>query len=168
MGPGRIDSFWSNKPPASDVDLKTIVGESVEVLDQYVKDMSASVGRVALVIYRICPVENPAQALIKRFCNADSQREPFNHSETFEIHNHKLYTPKEGINYAINSWVRCKSAIMAQDSRPLILVEQDLNTLSHDVANRRFTADEVRLFLETASREADDILRKYFPDLESP
>lgn len=168
MGPARIDSFWSNKATSSPAALTAIVGECFEVLDQYVREMLATAGRVALVVYRICPVEDPAQALIQRFCNAASQREPFSRSETFEIHNHKVYTPGQGINYAINSGVRCKSATMAPNNRPVILVEQDLNSRAQNLPSRRFTVDEMRVFFETASREADEILRKYFPEQVTP
>jgi len=168
IGPARIDSFWSNKPPASPSGLIAIFRQNVEVLDQYVRETSAAVGRVALIVYRVCLIENPAQVLIQRFCNAASQREPFNRSETFEIHNHKVYRPEQGISYPINSWVRCKSASMTPDNRPVILVEQDLNTLAQDLPTRRFTADEMRAFFETASWEADDILGKYFPEQEMP
>jgi hypothetical protein len=168
MGPARIDSIWNNKPPEAPANLAPIVRESVEVLDQYVREMGTAVGRLALVVYRIYPVEYPAQSLIQRFCHPARQREPFNRSETFEIHNHKVYTPELGINCAINSWVRCKSATTVPDNRPVILVEQDLNSLAQGLHTRRFTGEEVRVFFETASQEADEILRKYFPEQETP
>jgi hypothetical protein len=167
MGPARLDSFWSNKPPPPAPGLAAIVAQTVEVLDQYIRETETPVGRVGLLLARICPVPNPAQVLIERFCNAASQREAFNRSETFEIHNHKIYTPKERINYPVNSWVRCKSATVAPDNRPVILVEQDLNSLAQDALTRRFTADEMRVFFESASWEADDILRKYFPEQDT-
>jgi hypothetical protein len=166
MGPARVDCIWNRKSSESSTDLATIVRDCVEVLYQYVQEMSTSVGRIALVIYRVFPTDNPAQTLIKQFCNAASQREPFNRSEAFEIHNHKVYTPKQGISDAINSWVRCKSATTVPDNRPVILVEQDLNSLAQELSTRRFTADEIRVFFEAASREAEDILRRYFPEQE--
>ena len=91
----------------------------------------------------------------------------FNRSEAFEIHNHKVYTPEQGISYPINSWVRCKSGSMTPENRPVIVVEQDLNTLAEDLRTR-FTADEMRAFFETASREANGILGKYFPEKGTP
>jgi hypothetical protein len=168
MGPARIDCFWNRKPPVASESLAVIVDECIPVLDQYVRELSVGVARCALVLGRAIHVENPPETLIRRFCNEASRREPFNRSGTFEIHNHKVYMPEQGINYEINSWVRCKSATMPPDNRPVIVVEQDLNSLAQEMLTRRFTADEIRVFFETASREADDILRKYFPEQESP
>jgi hypothetical protein len=166
IGPARVDSLWAAKPSDPPSALVSVVTESVSVLDQYVRETGVRVGRVALIIRHFCAAVNPAQALITRFCNAACQQEPFNRSQTFEIHNHKVYTPDSGIAYPINSWVRCKSATKAPDNRPVIVVEQDLNSLAEELASRRFTVDDIRVFFETVSREADEILGKYFPKQE--
>lgn len=164
VAPVRIDSVWRNPVAASPASLREVASECAEVQEHYVEAMRVRVGRVALVVHRGCPVENPAQALIRRFCNEASQREPFNHSESFEIHNHKVYAPqRKGIDYSINSWVRCKTAKLVADNRPVILVEQDLNTLATEMESRRFDPAQMRAFFQMATVEADEILRKYFP-----
>jgi len=170
MGQARIDSFWNNRGTTLHHDLAEIVADCVAVFELYVREMGAPVGQVALLVWRICPVENPAEAIIHRFCNESSQKEPFNRSATFEIHNHKVYTPGQGITYPINSWVRCKSATMAAavGNRPVILVEQDLNNLAQNRSPRRISIEEMRSFFETALLEADAIFRKYFPEQETP
>jgi len=102
--------------------------------------------------------------LIQRFCNEASQRDPFNRSEAFEIHNHKVYTPGGGVDFRINSWVRCRSAVLSLINQPGIAVEQDLNTLAEEAAQRRFAPVELRNFFAVVAHEADSILRKYFPE----
>jgi hypothetical protein len=134
------------------------------VLVHYAAETKVAVGRLALVLSRSFPIANPAQALIERFCTEQSQREPFNRSSNFEIHNHKEYTPQRiGIDYPINSWVRCRSA-MRKDDRSVILVVQDLNTLASEMEHRRFTTDKIQAFYDVIVDEANDIIRKYFPE----
>jgi hypothetical protein len=164
MAPARIDSVWRILAGASPPSLLAVVSECALVQERYVREMRVRVGRVALIVHRVCPVENPAQALIERFCNEASRREPFNRSESFEIHNHKVYAPRrEGIDYEVNSWVRCKTAKLVADNRPVILVEQDMNTLATELESRRFEPVQLHAFFQMAAVEADEILRKYFP-----
>lgn len=167
MGPSRLDCIWSNKPASPPPSLPLRVKECAEVPQHYALESSVGVNRVALVVHRVFPVENAAQKLIGQFCSVSSQQEPFNRSETFETHNHKVYVPGHGIDYQINSWVRCKSVTLAVDNRPAILVEQDLNSLAPETDTRRFAGPEMHAFFEAAGHESDDILRKYFPHQES-
>ena len=66
-------------------------------------------------------------------------------------------------DFRINSWVRCKTAKLRADNRPVILVEQDLNTLANEADSRRFEAGQIHAFFQMAAAEADEILRIYFP-----
>jgi hypothetical protein len=165
MGPARIDAFWANPTAATSIAFDEAVLTCAEMLQHYAHESHAKVGRTALVLRRICPVAEPAQTLIKRFCNRASQEAPFNRSSTFEIHNHKVYAPgRDGIDYRVNSWVRCKTSELAADHRPIILVEQDLNTLADEAPTRRFAPDQIKRFFEMARLEADEIFAKYFPE----
>jgi hypothetical protein len=170
MAPARIDSVWRNLVPAdASPSLGDLARQCAEVQEQYVRESGVRVGRVALILSRICLTENPAQCLVQRFCNESSQREPFNRSESFEIHHQKVYRlTASGVNYTINSWVRCKSARIVADNRPVILFEQDLNTLAEESATRRFEAQQIEAFMREAAREADEILGKYFPSEATP
>ena len=164
MAPARIDSGWHAKPAGAGLSLEAVAKECAEVLERYVRESHVRVGRVGLVVNRICSADKPAETLIQRFCNESSQREPFDRSESFEVHNHKVYLPlRTDINYKINSWVRCKSARLVADDRPAILIEQDLNTLPNESDLRRFAPEQIRDFFQMAALEADEILRKYFP-----
>jgi hypothetical protein len=166
MGPTRIDSVWNNKPGTARADLGEMTQECSEVLQRYIGEKHLPVDRLALVIQRVCPVENPAQVLVHRFCNEASENGPFRRSETFEIHNHKAYTPShEGRQWHVNSWVRCKTAKLTSDNRPVILVEQDLNTVGNESEPPRFDGAAVQNFFSMAVAEANKVLRQdYFPE----
>ena len=160
MGPARVDAIWANRTGTHTPSLDEMVAQCAEMLEYYVGETHTSVGRAALVVRRICPGANPANTLIERFCKESLQQEPLNRSANFEIHNHKVYAPqKEGVDYQINSWVRCKSVALEKDLQPAILVEQDLNTL---VETRRFNPEQVKVFFQMARLEADEIFGKYF------
>lgn len=165
MGPARTDAVWRNLPPVSTETLREVTATCADMPQRYVDALSVPVARLALVVQRFCPDREPAKQLIERFCNESSRREPFDRSATFEIHNHKVYAPQHsGVDYSINSWVRCKSGVLLADQQPVILVEQDLNTLAAETDGRRFDSMHIKEFFDMAAVEADQIVRKYFPD----
>jgi hypothetical protein len=113
------------------------------------------------VINRVVETENSAQELIDRFCNEGSKVRSFNRSENFEIHNHKTYSLRQ-TGYAINSWVRCKTARMTEPpARRAVIVEQDINTLE-DPGNV-FDLDITQRFYQECQAEMSEILSIYFP-----
>src|ERR1019366_3895052 len=128
MGPARVDAIWRNQAGANSTSFDEILAQCAEMLEHYLHEVRASASRLALVVRRICPVPNPAHTLIERFCKDGNLQEPFDRSANFEIHNHKVYSPqKEGVDYKINSWVRCKTITLEKDMQPGISVEQDFN-----------------------------------------
>ena len=163
IGLGRLSSQWQRLDDET-TDFQAIVTECVSVLEHCVTELTPRIGRLALVISRVCPCEAPAQALVQRFCREETQQAPFNRSSNFEIHNHKEYDlPEIEPKLTINSWVRCKTARLTKEDRPAILVEQDLNTRAEENEQRQFTAEQLRAYFQVVTGEADDILRKYFP-----
>lgn len=164
MAPARSDCFWMKVDAQPELDLKTAANQCAKVIQLYAADSGVGIGRLAFVVNRVCPNDNPAKTLVERFCTPECQREPLNRSQSFEIHNHKVYTLEHaGISLTVNSWVRCKTAQIASTNQPIILVEQDLNTSEEDAATRRFTAAETAAFFECVIGETDSILHKYFP-----
>jgi hypothetical protein len=65
----------------------------------------------------------------------------------------------------VNSWVRNKTGTLTAEGaeRAIILVEQDLNTLAEEQAERTFSAGEVRDFFDLATRTFDEVLNLYYP-----
>jgi hypothetical protein len=163
-GPLRFDCVWNRGNTDTLPSLHEVVCQCVQVLSTYVRETAAVVGRLALVVQRVCPNETPAQTLIERFCAAEAQREPFNRSATFEIHNHKEYLPVfDGVDYRINSWVRCRCGDVQAAQSPTIVVVQDLNTMAAVSEQQCFSADAIEKYFSMASSEAEAILMKYFP-----
>lgn len=166
--PARFNCLWKQSGNAP-LRLDETVPQCVEVMEHYVRETRVSIGRLGLVVQRTCPDENPAEALIQRFCNEESRREPFNRSANFEIHNHKEYRPlREGIDYSINSWVRCQCGHVEPERTRSIVVIQDLNTMADDLEKCQFDVDKILGFFSMASEEAETIFRKYFPERERP
>lgn len=164
-GPARFNYVWNRIDPDASLTLRQVLDRCVEILEYYVCETRVRVGRLALVLQRACPNENPALTLIQRFCTEKSQQDPFNRSATFEIHNHKDYTPGyEGVDYQINSWVRCQCGLVEPEKTPAVVVIQDLNTMAADLEQRQFDADKIRLFFSMVCDEAEAIIKKYFPE----
>ena len=157
----RMDVVRSLSPNEHDVEFEQAVHDCRDMVTHYARVTEAAVNRLALVVTRSCPMEKPAEWLISRFCNETSQREPLNHSATFELHNHKVYSPLG--QKPLNSWVRCKSATHTR-SGSVVLVVQDLNTASTDENEQLHGTDDVKSFFDLVRAEADSIFDKYFPD----
>ncbi len=166
-GPARFNLIWNRNASDTQVNLEQILLQCVDVLEYYVRETRTHVGRLGLVLKRSCANDDPAQTLIRRFCTEESRHEPFNRSANFEIHNHKEYSPAiQGVDYRINSWVRCQSGAIEPDDSPAVLVIQDLNTLAAEMERHRFDVEQIRRFFLMASREAEIIMEKYFPERE--
>jgi hypothetical protein len=118
--------------------------------------------RLACIIRRFASDPDPAAFLIRRFCNAQSQKEPFNRSTSFEVHNLKRYEPRfSGVDFDINSWVRCQSVV--NDSSG-IAVLQDMNTAKpNDEMAEKFDHSTFSSFFAMVHDESENILKKYFP-----
>lgn len=130
---------------------------------------AATAGRVALVLTRVQFHESPAFAIAKHFCrpellsNEPENKGPLNRPEAIEIHALKKF--KMG-PLLVNSWVRCKTATFTGDreKRPLILVEQDINTPPERLEEAQFGEQEISEFFDLAATEVETIMRLYFPD----
>ena len=164
--PARVNSLFMHQNIESTAESEELFSSiCVEVLEHYVRETETQVSRLAMVLTRVHKTENPAQVLIERFCKSDVQSVLFERSENFEIHNNKQFQLR---NFTINSWVRCKTAtiIFSDSSTPGIVVEQDLNTLATEIEQRKFTSEDIRSYFHQALKEAQEILRSYFPDAD--
>ena len=52
---------------------------------------------------------------------------------------------------------------MGEDTFTVVTVEQDLNTLTGEIEQRRFNVEKMGSFFKRSVEEANDILRKFFP-----
>ncbi len=159
--PSRIDSLWS-RLNLGDEEPNDVIGQCAEVLENYVRNTNLRIGRVALVLSRFTQVDNATHELATHFCNEQTLAGPLKRSDNFELHNFKAYQP-ETLDLKLNSWVRCKSGKFLPIGASVVVIEQDLNTIEGDKATNSFSADDLHNYFENAAREADQILRVYFP-----
>ena len=132
-----------------------------DVYREYMESTSARVGRIAFVSIKYLMNDCPGLTLAQNFCKGNLLEEPFNRPENFEIHSHKKYILDD---FNVNSWVRCKSGILQPGDVPIILAEQDINTVSEELANNEFSLEEISSFVKLAVSEQETILVKYFPE----
>lgn len=156
----RLNLYWArtkqSEHPPSD-----LVSAFVELLIDYKTVVNARVARLAFVLTRYVLVDNPGHFLANHFCKDRWARAPFNRPESFELHAHKVYQLPTGL--AVNSWVRNRTGKASGD--PIVLLEQDLNTLSEEVNSAAFSDAEIKGFFEACPAEADAILSLYYPEV---
>jgi hypothetical protein len=86
---------------------------------------------------------------------------PLNRPSDFEVHAAKRFDLLEGL--PINSWFRCKTALMGEQRQAIVLVEQDFNTLAEELDERDFNAEKRRQFFGRVPDEFRQVLDLYFP-----
>ena len=154
----RISMVWQKTNVSSDVPAD-FLEDAVRRILEYRDFARTRVGRLAAVTTRYAPHVNPGKFLAQHFCQERWLRAPLNRPENFELHAHKTFPMSE--SFVVNSWVRNKTGI-AQVG-PVVLVEQDINTLSEEASSRDFSSDEISMFFALVRKEFDKILNLYFP-----
>ena len=151
------------------VDLSEFVSISNRVIETFIEAAQATVNRVALLVTRVVDEDSPAIVLSRYFCNDPLLTGALRRPENFELHAHKTYE-LSGMG-RINSWVRCKTAILqvpsestpTVDMQPVIVIEQDINTLAEVAPGTELSILQIHQFYEAATIEMDSIVRLYFP-----
>jgi hypothetical protein len=164
----RLNLFWERVddqdtlPPAS---FLRALPEIIRPFLEISSDLKPT--RLAYILRRFAAAETPSKDLAHYFVRPELLTGPLNRPSDFELHAHKVYTPK-GFE-PVNSWIRWKTARLASNQAPGILVEQDLNTLAERPQQDGFSQDTVENFFSVASNEAESILAFYlsFPPNES-
>ena len=165
----RVDIRWARRAQGSEMPLSDFNDFAYNTLRHLQRYLNAPSGRLGLAATRFQPSENPGRVLAEHFCRPEllsttpDTKGPLNRPENFEIHAHKRFVLGR---FRVNSWVRAKSGRLESDSvkQPIILVEQDLNTLAEEAEASEFLADDFREFLGLSATEMDTILRLYFQD----
>jgi hypothetical protein len=161
--PARFGAAWSQTTATQEI-IADVVAQCADVVgNHFATNSHISVNRLGMVLARACHDDDPAGTIIKRFCSSnaadpESPTAPFKHSVGFQINNLKKYSIDDALT--INSWVRCKSALL-QD-RKVVVFEQDINTPEDFTSS--FTPPKIAEFFAMAVSEADKILSLYFPN----
>lgn len=161
----RIDLFW--RKPTGEILEPTVAQfftEAVSLLNEYKEFLRARIGRMAAVLNRYAPHPSPAFFLARHFCQEQWLTTPLNRPENLELHAHKQFSLAD--EFHVNSWVRSKSGILAggKENQPIVLVEQDLNTLAEGTETQDFSKGNIENFFSATIEEFDRILQLYYPD----
>ena len=148
------------------IDINEYSSTSSLFFSEFQKKLNLRVQRMGFVTERVKFRKDALTYVLERFCNENQieKGRPFNNAKRFEIHSLKKY-PWQDFN--INSWVRVKYIPILMEDRsqiePVLLVENDLNTLSIDEdAGANFTDSDIRSFFNKAHGEIEEILNLYF------
>jgi hypothetical protein len=81
----------------------------------------------------------------------------------FELHAHRRSLLGE--KFRVNSWIRNKVGTMTSPNRtdPILLIEQDINTLPEDLGTASFKREEWSLFFRAVEKQFDETLDSLYP-----
>lgn len=159
---GRTSVLWNRTSEEVDPEVRVDVEQFQEILQDFTRHIKIRPGRIALVLNRVLPVENPAKNLAEHFCKEAWLDGPLNRPEQFELHAHKRYRLVN--RFDVNSWVRVKTGQRASDGMKIVLIEQDINTLAEELETQHFRPAQMKAFFNAAVSECDKILALYFPN----
>lgn len=164
FSPVRVNFFWRRTSTTdTSIDLVEFFHQAVDALVQYIEQLSPRVSRLAAVVTRFSPHKDPGLYLARHFCKEQWNEEPLNRPESFELHAHKRYKFPGGLE--VNSWARCKTGKVSGNGngKPIVLFEQDLNTLAVESKKIYFGEEKIRQFFSVVPSELDHILGLYYP-----
>lgn len=164
----RVDVRWQRTVTAGQPELPQFCGFATKAHGLFQEVVGARSGRLALVVQRYQLHQSPGMALSAHFCrpelvsNQPHAKGPLNRPENFELHAHKTYHLGR---FPINSWMRCKTGVLAvaEVGQPIILVEQDLNTVAEGLEKQSYGVADLQEFYGLTVPELDAIARLYFP-----
>ena len=158
IAPARVSLIWENASE-SHISSEDFFKRAVELFENYRNIFDPKIGRMGALLHRFAKHPTPGLFLSRHFCKPDHIEAALNRTENFELHAHKRYTLND--KYHVNSWARNKSGSVK--SEPVIIFEQDLNTLFEEIDSQRFNMDDLKNFFVSASHEFDAILKLYYP-----
>jgi len=164
----RINLFWRQpKADAPEQTLTQFFSKATTLLNEYRDFLGARVGRLAAVLNRYAQHPSPGLFLARHFCQERWLTGSLNRPENFELHAHKRFSLSG--RFLVNSWVRSKTGRLSsgEENQPIVLVEQDLNTLSEEIETQAFSKEDIDRFFSSTVTEFDVILRLYYPGEDS-
>jgi hypothetical protein len=163
----RIAIFWRITDSSTDaVSPSEFFSFASKWISKYMKLSAARVARLGALRTTLLDVEAPGRFLAARFCRDRMLAGPLRAVDGFELHAHERLTLKRGLAepHSVNSWIRNKTANLAQDgvTRPVAIVEQDINTLSEDSQVREFSATQIRALFGAAAHTLDIVFDRFY------
>ena len=158
----RVNFFWNKISEEIEISKEDFFNKAINLLGLYCKILNPHVGRIAAVLGRFARHPAPGPFLAQHFCKPEHIQGALNRTENFELHAHKRYIFKNKFN--VNSWARNKTGSIK--SEPIILFEQDINTLQEEITTSLFNVDDIKEFFSSVVSEFDVILKLYYPEVK--
>lgn len=165
VSPLRINFHRIKINKDDNININDFILLAAGILKDYLEKTGAKCGRIATVLKRFSLKDDPSREIANHFCKEKFLEMPFNRPASFELHARKRYKFSE--SFEVNSWVRVKSGNVqypSTPSLPIVLVEQDINTISEVMEVKQYTQDEISSFFRLVFAELNDILQLYFPE----
>jgi len=160
----RANIHWLKQDTEADSpNMAPILKRSQQLLTEHADTFDLRVARLAAVSVSCAPVETPGKVLSRHFCMQKWLNGPLNRPQSFELHAHKVFDMGK---FGVNSWARCKCGFIQEQGRkkPIILFEQDINTLAENMDDADYKTNDIQRFYKLAAAELPLILRAYFPE----
>lgn len=161
----RLNLFGESRESESpDELLVSFFKDAIDIFRDYHEITGFGFGRLAAIIKRYAKHESPGYFLARHFCKERWDDEPFDRPTNFEIHAHKTFSFLG--EFKVNSWARSKTGRFVKEGKkfPIILFEQDINTLAEEANERAFNLKEIQQFFTNVLSEFDGIHRLYYPE----
>jgi hypothetical protein len=150
MASASFNIIWQkNNQEEESISLLSFFEEAIGFIDEYKKLTGTRVGRVGAKIHYIVQNDNPGLFLASHFCREHWLKQPFNRPKSFELSSHKVY--KFDDELYVNSWVRniAREIVIKGEKLPVILVEQDINTLAEIINDMDFSQERIKTFFSS-------------------
>lgn len=158
----RVNYQWQRQSrDTTPITIADFFRKATTLFAEYRASAEPDIVRIAGVVSRAAPKENAGLYLATHFCQPRWIDAPLNRPESFELHAHKRF--RIGEQFEVNSWARAKTGSLAEERTPVIIFEQDLNTVIEGSDAKTYDQQELEKFYAAASAEYDEILRLYFP-----
>jgi hypothetical protein len=148
-------------------DINEFILLASDILTDYLGRTGAICGRLATVLKRFSFKDDPSREIANHFCKDIYLKKPFDSPASFELHARKRYNLL-GL-FEVNSWVRIKSGQLKYlndpppPSLPIVIIEQDINTISEIMETRQYSGEETSTFFSKIFDELNSVLQLYFP-----
>ena len=158
----RTNVSWNRTSSEVNPDVPSVIGEMNDILRDIIKDQRVSVDRLAFILNRFALVEDAAKMLAAHFCKEEWLTTALKRPENFELHVHEKHTLSAG-QFNVNSWFRVRTGHIVVDSKPAVIVQQDINTMAKEPESQPFQLEQIQTFFHEAVNLGDQVLALYFP-----
>jgi len=158
----RTNVYWNKTSSEVNPEVLSVIDEMNGILRDIIKEQGVSAGRLAFILNRFAPVEDVAKMLAAHFCKEKWLATALKQPENFELHVHEKHTLGTG-QFNVNTWFRVRTGHIVVDSKPAVLVQQDINTMAEELESQHFQLEQIQTFFHEAVKLGDQVLALYFP-----